>query len=130
MLSHAQVVRVRACGSWLTGAIAVAVKQQSQILFPLVFDVYSIYRFHFLYHHLDVITSAELSFWWNKDKLETMVSISDDIYRQYHIGFWGTRYNINSIISSDIMATIADLFDTDIDDIDTGNHWPILIVRF
>jgi len=49
-----------------------------------------------------------------------------DICRRYCIRFWGTRYDINPIMSINIVADILD-----IDDIHT-NHWPEpkLILRF
>ena len=51
-----------------------------------------------------------------------------DIYWQYCIGYWGTGYNIDPIISLDVRAHIADIVDVaDFTDIDTKIHSAILI---
>jgi len=36
-----------------------------------------------------------------------------DTYQQYHVGFWGTRYDINPIISAGIGADMDDFANID-----------------
>ena len=52
-----------------------------------------------------------------------------DIYQQYGIEFWSTRYGINSIILADI-ANIALTLNDQCVNIGTLNNWPIPIPRF
>ena len=54
------------------------------------------------------------------------ISTNYDTYQQYRIKFWGIRYDIDPIISTDIVADIGDMADIDdIGNVDTRDHWLI-----
>jgi len=48
------------------------------------------------------------------------ISADSDTYRRYRIGFWGTLYDINLIISAEIRANIADMADISNIDVQYG----------
>ena len=57
------------------------------------------------------------------------ISVDYEIYRQYHIWFWGIRYNVNFIIVTDIGVDMTDIYGH-YWCIDAKIHWPVLTPRF